>query len=368
LASIRILLAISTLGAGGAERVITILSGELARRGHAVTLLTFDHADNSFFEVSPAVRRIALGLAEHSQSATMRIVGNVKRVLAFRRAVRAANPDVVVSFITETNVTALLACLGLGKPVVISERIDPREHPVGRIWSALRRTIYGRASLLVVQTVSVADWCREQWGLRSVATIPNPVLVPTGTKSDESVRTRPFLLSVGRLDRQKGFDVLLQAYALVAADVPDIDLRIAGDGPEADSLRRQAVDAGLTGRVTFLGRVRNIPDLMHQALAFVLPSRYEGFPNVLLEALASGAATVATDCRSGPRQILGHGKYGVLVPVEDHVALAAGLRRICTDADLRDSLRAQAAIAVRPYALETVVSSWELALAGAVGP
>jgi len=364
----RILLAISTLGAGGAERVITILAGELARRGHAVTLLTFDHADNSFFEVSPAVRRVALGLAEYSQSATTRIVGNVKRVLAFRRAVRTAHPDVVVSFITETNVTALLACLGLGKPVVISERIDPREHPVGRIWSALRRATYGHASLLVVQTAAIADWCREQWGLTSIATIPNPVLIPTGTKRDDAAGARPFLLAVGRLDRQKGFDVLLQAYALVAAEMPDLDLRIAGDGPEAESLRTQAVDAGLGERVTFLGQVRNIPDLMQQAFAFVLPSRYEGFPNVLLEALASGAVTVATDCRSGPRQILGHGKYGVLVPMEDPVGLAAGLRKISSDADLRDNLRAHAAIAVRPYALETVVTSWELALARTVDP
>lgn len=364
----RILLAISTLGAGGAERVITILSDELARRGHAVTLLTLAGVDNGFFEVSPAVHRVALGLAAISQPATTRVVANAKRVLAFRRAVIAANPDVVVAFITETNVTALLACLGLGKPVVISERIDPREHPVGRIWSLLRRATYGRARLLVVQTSAIADWCRERWGLRSVATIPNPVLVSAGAKIDDAGTTRPFLLAVGRLDRQKGFDVLLHAYALVAAELPDLDLRIAGDGPEADSLRKQAVDAGLGGRVTFLGQVRNIPDLMNQAFAFVLPSRYEGFPNVLLEALASGAATIAADCRSGPRQILGHGQYGVLVPVEDPVALAAGLRRMCSDADLRDNLRAHAALAVRPYDLETVVTSWERALAEAVGP
>lgn len=359
----RILLAISTLGAGGAERVITILSDGLARRGHTVTLLTLDHCNNGFFEVSPAVRRVALGLAESSQTVMARVVANVKRVLAFRHAVIASNADVVVSFITETNVTALIACIGLGKPVVISERVDPREHPVGRIWSLLRWATYDRARLLVVQTSAIADWCQERWGLRSIATIPNPVLMPSARGIVPPSGSRPFLLAVGRLNRQKGFDVLIQAYALVAAEFPDLDLRIAGDGPEADSLRQLALDAGLGDRVTFMGHVRNVTDLMTQAFAFVLPSRYEGFPNVLLEALASGAATIATDCRSGPRQILCDGKYGDLVPVEDPVALAASLRRICGDADLRDNLRASAALAVRPYALETVVTLWELALA-----
>lgn len=359
----RVLFAISTLGAGGAERVITLLANALAQSGHGVTVLTFDSSERDFFATDPGVRRVALNLVADSGSFLERINANFKRIRAVRHVVARAQPDVVVSFVTETNVTALLACAGLGIPVVISERIDPREHRVGRAWSLLRRATYRLARVLVVQTEDIATWCRANWPVRLVVAIPNPVALTVGDQRPCAAPTHPYMLAVGRLDPQKGFDILIRAFAMVAHEYPALELRIAGDGPERERLQRLATDAGVVARVWFLGRVPNVRSLMSEAFAFVLSSRYEGFPNVLVEALASGTATVATDCRSGPREILKDGEYGLLVPCNDPVALAAGLRRICDDPDLRQRLRDRGPAAVAPFALENIVSSWAHTLA-----
>lgn len=362
----RILLAISTLGAGGAERVITILANELARRGHGITLLTLDRASQAFYGTGTAVSRIGLDLVTRSGSLGTRVYWNVRRVGRIRRTIAELRPDVIVSFITEMNVITILACAGLGIPIVISERIDPREHPLSGAWSMLRRATYSRVRVLVVQTPDVASWCREHWSVRSVVAIPNPVTETAPRRHNPSCRARPFLLGVGRLDQQKGFDVLIRSFALLATQLHELDLCIAGEGPESSNLRLLARQLNVSDRVIFLGQVRNIEQLMTDAFAFVLSSRYEGFPNVLLEALSNGAATIATDCRSGPRQILRGGQFGLLVPPDDPVTLASAVRQLWSDSALRTQLRVNARHAVRPYSIDAVLGSWEQVLVQAV--
>ena len=142
-------------------------------------------------------------------------------------------------------------------------------------------------------------------------------------------------------------------------------LVIAGDGPEAQRLRDLVDALGLQSRVTLAGNVRNLSALMRCADAFVLPSRYEGFPNVLLEALACGVPSVATDCPDGPRQILADGKYGLLVPRDDPLALAAAIARLIGDPDLRRRLTALGPVAITPYDKQRVIDAWESVLTAA---
>jgi glycosyltransferase involved in cell wall biosynthesis len=361
----RIVLAISSLGAGGAERVMTLLAGALAARDHEVWLVTLAESGNDFFPVDPRVRRIGLGLTGDSLSALHGLRANAQRVRALRRTVSSLQPHAVLSFLTSMNVLTILACIRLPARIVVSERVDPAAHHEDRIWNDLRSLLYPFADAVVVQTESIAAWFRKRlWKRTRVAIIPNPV-VPLDEGERYYDEMGPFLLAAGRFTHQKGFDLLIRAFGEATTEKKELRLVIAGEGPEAETLRELAAQLGLGARVSFPGRVRELSRLLKCAVAFILPSRYEGFPNVLLEALAAGVPCVATDCPGATREILGDGAYGLLVPPDDSEALAGAINLIATDAELRQRLSRAATVAIERYGLDRVVNQWERVLAGA---
>lgn len=361
----RIVLAISSLGAGGAERVMTLLSGALAERGHEVWLVTLASSGSDFFPVDPRVRRLGLGLTGDSPNMLRALGANLRRLRALRRTVSGIDPHAVLSFMTSMNVLMIVACTGLHLRLIASERVDPAAHREARIWTVLRSRLYQRADAVVVQTASIAGWFRERLsGGARVFVIPNPVL-PRARTEPHSGRPAPFILAAGRLAHQKGFDVLIRALAAVPAHTPELQLVIAGDGPDGQVLRDLAAQLGLGSRVSFAGQVRDLGALMQEAVAFILPSRYEGFPNVLLEALAAGVPCVAADSPGATREILADGAYGLLVPPQDFQALARAIELISTDQALRQRFSHAGARAIERYRLDHVVAQWERLLAGA---
>jgi glycosyltransferase involved in cell wall biosynthesis len=357
----KILLTITTMGVGGAERVLSILADGFARRGHQVTLMTLDSCSGDVFSVSDSVQRIALGLHRPSRTWRTRWYGNLRKIRAMRDAIGRVRPDVVVSFLSDVNILAILACAGRSTPVLVSERVDPRKHRTTRLRGWLRWIAYRRAAGLVVQTHAVAEWLTASRArLPPVTVIPNPVLPPSLPATRARGNGRPYLLAAGRLTWQKGFDVLIRAVALLERAGVDLDLVIAGGGwGEERALQELAVELGVSARVRFVGRVSDLTGWFADAFAFVLSSRYEGFPNVLLEALACGTATIATDCPSGPREILEGGRLGILVPCEDPEAIASAVVSLQKDAALRARLRERGPAVLERFGLDTVTGAWE---------
>jgi GalNAc-alpha-(1->4)-GalNAc-alpha-(1->3)-diNAcBac-PP-undecaprenol alpha-1,4-N-acetyl-D-galactosaminyltransferase len=356
-------LLISSLGPGGAERVMSLLADGLVARGHEVSLITLSHAGNDFYALDPRVHRRGLGLIGESTHALGAVLANIRRIRALRRAIRAETPHTVLAFVTRMNVLALIACAGIPVRVVVSERVDPASHAEGRAWEGLRTATYQRADAVVVQTERIAQWFRARLRHRErVIVIPNPASNIAGTVSADPRVAPPFILGAGRLVPQKGFDLLIRAFGLIADRIPSLHLAIAGEGPDGQQLQQLASSLGLGSRVLFLGNVRNLSDLMRSAEAFVLSSRYEGFPNVLLEALACGVPSIAADCPEGPREILADGKYGILVPREDVVALAGAIESLVSDPELRQRLVASGALAIAPYEQNRVVDAWTTVL------
>lgn len=361
----KILLMIYGLGAGGAERVLTLIAEEFAIRGHEVYLLTLDGGTDDFFDPGHKVRRIRLNVAGNSRSAVDGAWANLRRVRAIRRYLRTISPDAVISFTTTVNVLALAACAGFGMPVVVSERSDPRGLIVQRRWQVLRKLLYRRAYALVVQTSSSAAWFQKNLSTRRpIIVIGNPVVPPASQGEAQVPVPGPFILAAGRLAREKGFDLLIEAFSIVVRHGIQLHLAIAGAGPEAPALERLVSQFGLEDRVHFLGQVKAIGALMRKAQAFVLSSRFEGFPNVLLEALASGLPVVSVDCLSGPREILADGRYGILVPPEDPTSLADGIARIATDSELRTYLSTSGSRRAACYQLGVIIAKWEEVLRG----
>jgi glycosyltransferase involved in cell wall biosynthesis len=362
---LRIAFVIPSLGAGGAERVATLLANEWRAGGHDVTLVTFDTPGTEpFFALDPGI-----SLRELSASATRglsaKLGTNVARVSRLRAVLRELRPDVVVAFMTEANVIALWAALGLGVPVVISERNQPDRPGLGRAHRLARRLTYPLASAMVVQTDAIASWGKARFRI-PVHVIPNPVRLGEGTARREDGDVQ-WLTSLGRLVPQKGFDILIESFAAVASRHPKWRLVIYGEGPDRALLERLREGSGCADRIVLPGLTKDAAEALSKASLFVLPSRFEGYPNALLEALAQGLPVLATASPGGTVEILANGAHGMLVPPEDVAAMTRALDAMLSAPDLRDAYAWKARRAVTGLDVATVGKRWLDLFAGLRG-
>ncbi len=358
----RITCVIHSLNGGGAERVMAGLASGLAARHHDVHLITFDDGKSDRHPLAEVVSRDCLDLMEPSRTFFQRLKNTAKRVKSLRLAMRRAEPDVVLSFCDSTNVVVLLARRGLNVPVVVSERSDPAQQRLLQPWAILRPHLYAQAQRVVVLTTTaqkhITPWCRSK-----------PEVIPSAIDLPENIhelRDRVFkrdehtkrLLAVGRLEVEKGFDRLIHAFGSLASTHPSWNLRIVGEGSQRASLQQQIDQLGLASRIEMPGWIRPIWDEYAAADLFVLPSRYEGFPSALLEAMVCGLAVVAVDCESGPREIIQHGCNGWLVPNRD-TDLQAALAELMNDKSLRSRLGSDATQISSKFSWSSMIDRYE---------
>ncbi|MCX7901000.1 MAG: glycosyltransferase family 4 protein [Burkholderiaceae bacterium] len=343
-----------------------IFANAWLRRGMQVTLLTLADTDRDFYAVSPGVRRIGLRLVSDSNGLVSALVANLRRIARVRRVLTAERPDIVLSLMPAQNVIAVLAGFGLGIAMLVSEHVHPPAHEIGRVWARLRAWVYPRASAVVALTEESRKWLESNCAVAPVRVIPNPVNwpLPTGQPvlaiNDIVDPSRRIVLAVGRMQRQKGFDLLLDAFARVAPVHREWDLVILGDGEERTILASRAAALGIADRVLMPGRVGNLSDWYERADLFVLSSRYEGFGNVLVEAMASGTACISFDCPTGPRDIIRDGVDGILVPPADGpTGLAAAIERLIVNQDERSRMAAQARDVLHQYSEERILAMWD---------
>jgi glycosyltransferase involved in cell wall biosynthesis len=354
-----VVLVIGTLQAGGAERQLSDMANYWAAKGWRIIFATWSGSELAdFFPLHAHVRRVHLNVDIAHAAVLPRLRSNLKRILKLRKLLSATRPDAVLSFLTESNLLAILARMGLDTRVVVSERIQPALHTsLPRMWKILRRLLYVRADGVVAQTRDAALWL-ERHCHTSVSVIPN-ALRRLPEPSDEK---RTVIVAVGRLTRQKGFDLLLRAFARIATRFSEWTLVIIGEGAERQSLTRLRGELLLDGRVEFVGPTPDVLDWMAHAGLVVQPSRFEGFPNVVLESMGLGAAVISADCPSGPADLIEEGVNGRLVPVEDVGALANVMAELISKPDERARL-GRAASAVRErYRQDILMDRWEACL------
>lgn len=345
--------------------MMALLAAEWVRRGRAVTLITLGDADD-FYSLPSEVERVALDLLKPSRGAVDALRNNWRRLRELRRAILQRQPHTVISFMDATNILTLLALRQTAVPVIVSERIDPRYYPIGRGWVWLRRRLYPRAHAVVVQTSAVADWAREFVPDYKVHIIANPIAPPPLEEVAASPRPcwlpdAPYIAAMGRLDPQKGFDLLLTAFAQLVetAQWPDLNLVIMGEGAERSALQNLARNLGISDKVIMPGRIANAWPVLAACECFVLSSRFEGFPNALLEAMAMGAPTVSFDCPSGPSDIVNDGADGLLVKNNDTKALVDTITKLFANPELAQQLRNAAPQSMQRYSVKAITDQWE---------
>ncbi len=362
----RLALVIHALSGGGAERVLTHMANHWSRHGQQVTLVTLAAAETDVYQVSDSVERVGLDVMGQSHGPLSAIKNNFRRARALRLALLAAQPDFVISFTDQMNVLTLLATLGLRLRVIICDRVDPRHHPLGRAWSLLRQTLYRRCFAAVVQTVAIRDVVQPLVAGRPVYVIPNAVApevrpdTPQANQAAEDRATSPRrLVAMGRLVPQKGFDLLIAAFAQLATRHTEWRLDVFGEGPQRDALQQQIRQLDLAGRIHLPGWTDDPASEFARADLFVLSSRYEGFPNVVLDAMACGIPVVSFDCPTGPAEIIRHQIDGLLVEPQDVDALAGALDELMASDRTRQEYAGRAAEVTNRFSEATFHARWD---------
>ncbi len=343
----------SGLGAGGAEQVIAQLTRHWCAAGHRLSIIAFDRPGDRVYHRLPA--EVAL----HRLGGRAGAGGMAGRVFALRRVLAAERPAVLISFLTKNNLIAALATLGTGTRLVCAERNNPERQDAHPLWNRALGLLYRRADAIVCQTEAVRR-CFTAAVRGRLVTIPNPVAPPDVFPSADEQRR---ICAVGRLTHQKGFDLLLQAFAAIAPRFAGWSLTIHGEGPDRAALEARIVDLGLEGRVALPGLSTVPRGWVAECDLFVLSSRYEGFPNVLGEAMAAGLPVIAADCDFGPADMVENGRSGVLVVPEDPAALGHALAEMIENPAARQRMGAAAAQAMARFAPERVLARWDQLLA-----
>ena len=348
---------------GGAERVMLDLARGLHERGREVDVVLGSTKGGLSADLPPGVNRFELG-AERLRYGTIPLI----------RYVRQRRPACLIATLDHAGVLAMTAST-LSRthvPVIVrvantlSEKRATATTPAQKVTSTLASLMYPRVDLIVAPSEGVAQDLRsflKSPGL-NVRVIPNPVIRPEVfelarmpvSHSWFQPGAPPVILAAGRLVPQKDFETLIRAVAFVAPAV-DCRLVILGEGPLRGSLQALARELGVEDRCDMPGFEPNPFAFMSKAAVFALSSRYEGLPAVLIQALACGAPVVATDCPSGPAEILDGGRYGELVPVGDPELLAKAIHIAITG-----PRRPPDATAWRRYSFDESVGRYEAAI------
>jgi len=349
---------IASLGGGGAERVLTSMVNYWVERGWKIRLLTLDDGRTApAYHVDSRVSHDPLDLDMISQNALQSIWNSLRRVWIIRKALRRSPTDIIISFMDRVNILTLIAALGLRTPVIVAERAAPGKDDLDSLSSRLRQLTFPWAHKIIVQTEGARGFFDRSLDSK-LEVIPNPVVKPP-IRDNASRSGLLRLIAMGRFTSEKQFELLLDAFARVSPLHTDWRLTIYGEGPLRGALETQRERLGLVDFVEMPGHVQDVFGAMQASDLFVLTSRYEGFPNVLCEAMACGLPVISTDCPYGPCEIIRNGVDGLLVPPSDLEALSAALDKLMGDEAERRRLASRASEIVDRLSQESIMRRWE---------
>lgn len=375
----KIMFHVNSLGKGGAERVIVNLAGQFVKKGIDVIIATEWQAEDEYVPVS-AVRRIDVGLTDAEEKLGRRKKQTIRKN-RLRKLIVNERPDAVLAFCRNANYRAVLAASGTGVPCIVSVRNDPKVYYASVTQKIISKYLYGKAEGIVFQTDEAADFFRGKIQEKS-RVILNPISenylnLPkdaqlAGDKdlnnkdvNIEGVNKRKSIVSVGRITDAKDQITLIKAYEkLIGIDdiYKDYKLEIYGERGEDDTLDllTKYIDEHKLGeQVVFMGLSSQLEKDIVDDYMFVLPSKYEGMPNALLEAMVLGLPVISTDCPcGGPRMLINDGDNGYLVPVGDVDCICDRMKTLVDDVDKARSMGKKAAEVVDKVLPEVIADEW----------
>lgn len=349
----KIVCVISSLGSGGAERVLSTLANYWSRGGYEVSFITYLNSPD-FFSLDNDIEYIRLGLSGGSM--IKRLFNHIRRPILIRREINRLAPDVVISFIDVTNIIVLFSMLFSKIPVIISERTDPDKFKLKRFLELIRSRVYQMAYTIVVQNDGQKQWFDKM--NQKVIKIENPAPIVSIKRETESQK-KQLITAVGSLAHVKGFDNLIKAFAGIPEVHPNWMLQIIGEGAERDSLQCLIEEHNLAGNVELTGVKKDIYSEFMRSEFSVLSSRYEGQPNVLIESLACACPVISTDCSTAISELVIPDENGLIVQAESVEALGKAIKKLITNKQFREKMSSNAPASIKHLHIDKVLQYWD---------
>jgi GalNAc-alpha-(1->4)-GalNAc-alpha-(1->3)-diNAcBac-PP-undecaprenol alpha-1,4-N-acetyl-D-galactosaminyltransferase len=357
----KIAFVISHLGKGGHQKMMGYVADNCVDVFDEVHMISIYNSEiKTTMREEIKVQYAGQGLEK--QQKKLKGLSKIRRLLeevtALRQTFKKINPNIVCAFGIKDIIISLLASIGLKLQVIGSERRSPASNSFKvRLLSKL---FYGWCNGMVFQLESAKSFFGKKIRGKAIV-IPNPF---KGTKSYSpcplSQRRKVITAAAARFEPQKGIDVLLEAFKIVNERHSKYKLEIYGSGGLLNEYKKQIAASNLENNVRFPGLVESVTDVVWDSTLFVLPSRVEGIPNVLMEVLGAGVPTVSTDCPpGGPRLLTNNGERGLLVDVENVEEMAEAICKIIEDDDLSKKLSKKGLEVTEEFSTEKIANLWK---------
>lgn len=349
---LKILFLITGLQSGGAERVMANLSNEFVKIGHVVEIVVMKRAITDY-ELDDRVKFVGADAVDSNGK------NNVLKGFGFYiKKVKEFKPDIIVSFLPKTNIFAVIGKFLYFRniPVITCERANPASRR--GVIKFLNDKLFIKADGCVFQTEEARKYYNIN-DIQKTSILKNPISKEFCIERYTGERKKE-IVTAGRLYEQKNHALLLKAFSRIANKYSDYKLVIYGEGPLKNDLMDLANGLGISGRVIFPGRVKNISEKIYDVGMFVLSSDFEGMPNSLIEAMALGIPVVSTDCPpGGARDLINNNVNGILVPVGDDKKMSDAMDKILSDKEFADMLSMNSHKIYDVFKCETVIKEWE---------
>lgn len=345
----------SSMGRGGAEKVVSILSKEYCSYDYDVTICLLLHNITNGYSLDKRVKVINMS----HESITNPILRYFCVIKTIRKFLITDKPNVIVPFLAKTSVLVNLALFGYNKKntrVVASERIDPYAVKYPLPLRILVNWSFRNADKIVFQTKRARSYYSKMIQKKSII-IGNPVSVYVERQNKSS----KIIINAGRLEKQKNQKMLIEAFSRVAKKDNEYQLHIYGEGSLRDELEKLIIEKKLENRVKLKGSQSDYQVQLSKCNLFVLSSNYEGLSNALLEAMLMGIPCVSTDC-AGSNEVICNETNGIIVPVGNTKMLSKAIEKMISDRIFAENIAKEAKITARQYETLNIISEWRKVL------
>ncbi|MDD4371671.1 MAG: glycosyltransferase [Anaerostipes sp.] len=339
---------------GGAERVMTVIANDLVSRGIKVSFMLLKSSQCVYTLDSRIKVNVLKGDSKKKNP--------IEQIRYIRKNIKKEKNTVYVSFLTYTNLYLIMASIGLGVRVIVSERNDPRYSIPGNFKKIVRYFLYFSpwCKKIIFQTPGAMKYYPESIQKKGII-IVNPIKQDLPERFEGMRSNR--IVSFGRFEEQKNYTMLINAFSKFVSNNPEYILELYGKGTKEEALREEAKRLGLSKKIVFNDFSENVHELVLDAKMFILPSNYEGLSNSMLEAMAIGLPTICTDCPSGGAKMVILNKVnGILIPVKDTLKLTNAMETIVGNLELEKKLSCNAYKIREEFSQTKICSIWETEL------
>ena len=343
----KIVFTISSMYSGGAERVMSYLVNFFAYKYDVYLILLCKR--KIVYYIDPKVKIIELDLCKNSKGLFKSIKNNINRYKILKHEVQKISPNLIVSFLTQTNILMTMIAKSLKIPIIISER-SVYISETNKIWRFLRRIVYPYSDLLVVLTKN--EFLNYKF-VTNITKIYNPLIL-----KDVELKKEDIILAVGRLHKVKQFEKLIYIFSKLKNH--KYKLLILGDGKERKYLENLISQLNLNEKIKLLGHIKNIEEYYAKAKILCLTSKYESFSNVLIEAMGYECAIVSFDCPYGPSEIIDNNIDGILVEDQNIDDFKNKLELLMDDESLRLKFIKNAKKKIKQFEFDNIIKQWEI--------